>query len=374
MAGAAKGAISGGTKKKGSNKNTKTTTKVTKKVTKKTTTKNSSSGSKVSVNKPSAPANYKAASYSPAKYANGYTPGKYTSEYTQRLSNALNDVTNWQYDPLKDASYQSLAKVYNAQGNIAAKNSLADAAALNGGMSTSYAVSAAQQARNQYNQQLAAMVPELENAAYNRATGTLSALREADDTAYGRFRDTEADKQWLEGHKFDIWGANEQSRQWARGMNQDERQFRYTANYNKYRDLMSDYQWGMNYNYQIGRDKVADTQWTKEFELSKKGSSSGGGRSGGGGGGRSGGGGYSGYSGSGTSTTIGGATVKPGAGMDALSHAIADGKVTIGHGGKTKGTSSSSGSSGTTKKKKTSSGMSDAVYQKMYGRPKPKKK
>ena len=186
-----------------------------------------------------------------------YTPGTYTSQYGSRLDAALNDVTNFNYNPLKDASYQAMAKVYGERGNVAAKNTLADAAALNGGMQTSFAVSAAQQARNQYNQELAAMIPELEQAAYSRAQGTYNALRDADETAYGRFRDTEGDRQWKYGMDTD------------------------------------NYQFGLNYNYQLSRDKVADQQWAKEYALSKKGSSGGGGGSGRrSGGSRSGGGGY----------------------------------------------------------------------------------
>ena len=260
-------------------------TKATAKSSGKKTTKTTNKAKPIKVSKPK-----EVAAYTPTTYANAYKPGTYNSQYTDRLNTALDAVTNWKYDPLQDASYQALAKVYNAQGNIAAKNSMADAAALNGGYGTSYAVSAAQQSRNQYNQQLASLIPDLENAAYNRATGTLSALRDADNTAYGRFRDTEGDKQWMESHNFDIWNANETNRQWS-----------YTQNYNKYRDLMSDYQWGLNYNYQIGRDKVTDEQWAKEYDL-KKNSASGGGGGGGGGGRRSGGGG--GYSGGGNDNNV----------------------------------------------------------------------
>ena len=183
-----------------------------------------------------------------------YVPQTYTSQYGGQIDAALNDITNFKYDPLQDASYQALAKVYGARGNIAAKDTLADAAALNGGMQTSYAVSAAQQARNQYNQELASLIPDLEATAYNRAQTRYNALMDADNAAYNRFRDTEGDRQWG-----------------------------WTNQYNAYRDKMADY------------------QWAKEYALSKKGSSGGGG---GGGGRRSyGGGGGGGYSGS---TTTGG--------------------------------------------------------------------
>lgn len=197
-----------------------------------------------------------------------YSPGTYNSQYQGQLNSALDKVTNWEYDPLQDASYQALAKIYGARGNIAAKDSLADAAALNGGYGTSYAVSAAQQARNQYNQELAGYIPDLENAAYNRATGALSALRDADDTAYGRFRDSELDNQWA-----------------------------YQQNYQKYQDALSQYQWARGFNLDIYQQKLA--------EQAAKGS--GGGGSGGGGRRRSGGGYSGGYSG-GSSTNSGGLT------------------------------------------------------------------
>lgn len=222
----------------------------------KKSTKKKSSGSvypgKLSVSKPSR--------------ISSYVPGSYKSQYGSQIDSALNNAVNFKYDPMQDASYQALAKIYGARGNVAAKDTLADAASLNGGYGTSYAVSAAQQARNQYNQELAALIPDLEANAYNRAQTTYNLLRDADDTAYGRFRDREGDRQW-----------------------------KYGMDYDAYRDRMSDYQFGLNYNYQLSRDKVADNQWAKEYALSKKGSSGGGG---GGGGRRSYGGGGGSYTGS----------------------------------------------------------------------------
>lgn len=195
-----------------------------------------------------------------------FTPGTYTSQYADQLSGALDTVTNWKYDPLQDASYQSLAKVYGARGNQAAKNSLADAAALNGGYGTSYAVSAAQQARNQYNQELASLIPDLENTAYNRATNRLGVLRDADDTDYGRFRDTEGDRQWKYSADYNAYRDREADNQWL-----------YSQNYQRYQDALSQYQWALDYNNALYAQKQA----------AKK--SGGGGRrsSGGGGGGYS---------------------------------------------------------------------------------------
>ena len=164
--------------------------------------------------------------YNPEMYKSNYQIGNYQSQYQGQLDDALNRVTNWNYDPMQDANYRALAKVYSAQGNLAAKNSLADAAALNGGYGTSHAVSAAQQARNQYNQQLAAMIPELEQTAYTRAQGTLSALRDADNTAYGRFQDAEDAKRWLESHNFDVSKYNNQELLNMANLEMDKANFR----------------------------------------------------------------------------------------------------------------------------------------------------
>lgn len=203
-----------------------------------------------------------------------YQQPTYESKYQGQIDSALNNVTNrkeFTYDPLKDANYQALAKVYNKQGQQAAQNTMGDAAALNGGYGSSYAVTASQQARNDYNQMLASQIPALQETAYNRYLNdynmnvtALSALRDADDSAYGRYRDTVSDSQW-----------------------------KYGVDYQGYRDDVADSQWqktydrgvyesDRSYNYQKDRDKVSDSQWAQEFALQKKSVA---GRSGGGSGG-----------------------------------------------------------------------------------------
>lgn len=173
-----------------------------------------------------------------------YTLPEYSSQYQGQIDNAVNKVTNRQdftYDPLKDVNYQAMAKMYQQQGEQAAKNTLGDAAALNGGFGSSYAITASQQARNDYNQQLASQIPALYDAAYNRYMdgfnmdlASLDVLRNADDTAYGRYRDNVSDKQW-----------------------------RYDSDYQAYRDNVADSQWKSNYN----RDAY---EFNKNYGLSQK--------------------------------------------------------------------------------------------------------
>lgn len=266
---------------------------------KKSSSKSSYTPSYVPVAAPADIGPYVSTAVAPGPYAStavapaAYQAGTYDSQYGDQISNALNTVTNWKYDPMSDANYQALAKVYGVRGNIAAKNSLADAAALNGGYGTSYAVSAAQQARNQYNQELAALIPDLEANAFNKATTTLNALRDADDTAYGRFRDTEADKQWKYGQDYQAYRDTESDNQWKYGMDYNayrdkeaDSQWAYSQAYNRYQDALSQYQWALDYNNSLYAQKQAQKK--------SKGGGGGGRKSSGGGGYVSTGGGYTG--------------------------------------------------------------------------------
>lgn len=192
-------------------------------------------------------------------------PEAYKSQYSDQIASGMEKVTNreaFSYDPLKDANYQAMAKIYNQQGNKAAKDTMGDAASLNGGYGSSYAVTASQQVRSDYNQQLASQIPALQEAAYSKYKDAydmdvtnLQLLQDADNMAYGRYRDNVGDKQW-----------------------------KYDTDYQAYRDTVGDKQWQKSYNrsvyesdrdykYQKSRDKVADSQWAKEFALAKKGKS-----------------------------------------------------------------------------------------------------
>lgn len=189
---------------------------------------------------------------------------------TNPLDAALNKVTNreeFSYDPLKDANYQAMAKLYDRQGTKAAQDTMGDAAALNGGYGSSYAVTAAQQARNDYNQQLASQVPELQEAAYskymndyNMDLSAYQALKDADDTAYNRNRDTVADEQWQQSFDRDKYESDR------------------AYQYQQMRDTVADKQWkqsfdqsvkesNRDFDYGKWRDKQADKQWKKEQKL-----------------------------------------------------------------------------------------------------------
>lgn len=150
-----------------------------------------------------------ATKYNPMDYVQIAKPAAYKSAYQGQLDTARNQILNFKYNPMQDANYQALAKIYGARGNQAAKDTLGEAAALNGGFGTSYAVSAAQQARNQYNQELAALIPDLEQNAYSRLQSNYNVLMDADADAYKKYRDNVADYQWGKGLDMDIYQFND---------------------------------------------------------------------------------------------------------------------------------------------------------------------
>lgn len=72
------------------------------------------------------------------------------------------------YDAESDPTFSAYKKAYLREGDRATANALAQASAMTGGVPSSYAIGAAQQAGNYYAGQLADKVPELEQQAYGR--------------------------------------------------------------------------------------------------------------------------------------------------------------------------------------------------------------
>lgn len=178
--------------------------------------------------------------YKEPKYS---TPEAYKSQYTGQLNSLQNSVLNYgdfNYDFNADKKYQAYAKEYGRLGNLARQNTLGDIASNTGGYASSYATTASSEAQNDYNRQLTAMIPQLEEAAYGRwmdkynmNVSNYNIVKGADDTAYGRYRDDVSDVQWKYGMDWN----------------------RYT--YNK------------DYTYQQNRDKISDKQWNKQYSWQK---------------------------------------------------------------------------------------------------------
>ena len=179
----------------------------------------------------------------------------YVSQYGKGIADLTNKVVNRQaftYDPNTDAAFQASAKKYERLGDRARQNTLADFSANTGGIASSYAVSAASQAQNDYNQQLADLIPGLMDVAYNRYkseydmnNAALSQLQSLDNAAYGK------------------WSDN-------RAYNRDKYVSDRDYGYRQIRDKKADSQWLSDYRYRQSRDKVTDSQWNQEFGLENK--------------------------------------------------------------------------------------------------------
>lgn len=104
------------------------------------------------------------------------------ADYDKILQQVVNPEA-FAYDPTTDPTWSSYKKIYRREGDRAAENAMTRASVATGGVPSSYAVAAAQQAQNQYNAQMADMLPALRQNAYqeylnnyDRAVTGLSAL------------------------------------------------------------------------------------------------------------------------------------------------------------------------------------------------------
>lgn len=121
----------------------------------------------------------------------------YKSAYSTTINDLVNKAVNrqpFQYDPATDAAYQSYARQYTRLGDQAARDTLADVSAQTGGLPSSHAVTAAEQARSNYNQALTDKIPALMEAAYakyrdeyNDTLAGINTLQGIDDSLYNRF-------------------------------------------------------------------------------------------------------------------------------------------------------------------------------------------
>lgn len=189
---------------------------------------------------------------------NSAKPPAYTSKYDDLIDSNLNSILNrekFSYDPNTDALYQQYKDSYTRNGQTAMKDTMGNAALLTGGYGNSYAVTAGQQAYNNYMQQLADKIPELEQRAYERYRDDTSDLYNQSDLLntlesrdYGRYRDDVSD--YLNDRDYYYNAYN------------NERNF----DYGKYRDDVGDAKDDRNFNYQKDRDAVADSQWQKQYD------------------------------------------------------------------------------------------------------------
>ena len=114
-------------------------------------------------------------------------PGDYTSPYTERMEELLRQMEGrgpFTYDPSRDDTFQRYARLYQRQGQTAMEDALGQAAGLTGGYDSTYAQQAGQQEYGRYMQELAALVPQLQQNASRQARDRYESLEKQDYSNY----------------------------------------------------------------------------------------------------------------------------------------------------------------------------------------------
>lgn len=169
----------------------------------------------------------------------GYVSPTYNSPYIQQILGANSAIGKpapaFSYNYQSDPTYQALLQSYQQNAQIAGQNTLARAAAATGGMPSTYAVQAATAAQNQELNQLANMIPQLQQQAYSRYAdqrdynqqariAALNNLRGIEQENYGMFRDTVGDRHNEEDRDYNReWNANLEN--YNRSWKEDERTY-----------------------------------------------------------------------------------------------------------------------------------------------------
>lgn len=140
-------------------------------------------------------------------------PGAYNSRYNQQLDQILQKITNpqqFKYSFDGDALFKNYADRYVQQGKQASLDAMGQAAGLTGGYGNSYGQMVGQQTYDQYLQGLYDKGMDLYDRAWQRyqaeQNGLLdqfNVLSQADQTDYGRYRDTVGDWNQERGYLTD---------------------------------------------------------------------------------------------------------------------------------------------------------------------------
>lgn len=155
-------------------------------------------------------------------------PGSYDNAYSGAINKLIDQAVNrqpFQYDPATDAAYQAYARQYTRMGNQAAQDTLADVAAQTGGLASSYATTAASQARANYNQALTDKIPELMQLAY--------------DKYRNQYQDTMSNIDMLTGLSNSLYGRYADKRDFDQAVKQYEQQLAQSQNAQKYEQMLN---------------------------------------------------------------------------------------------------------------------------------------
>jgi hypothetical protein len=123
----------------------------------------------------------------------------YTNRYDPTIQSLLGDIVNrpeFSYNKDTDPNWGAYAKQYRREGELASRDAMAAASARSGGLQSSSAATAGQQASNYYASKLSDMLPQLYQQAYDRYSNEYQMKRQAlgdvyqqEQADYGKYVD-----------------------------------------------------------------------------------------------------------------------------------------------------------------------------------------
>ena len=161
---------------------------------------------------------------------------------------ALLNRTPFSYDAASDPLYQQYRKQYTREADRSAEDVLGKAAVMTGGMPSTAAVAASQQASDYQMSQMTDKIPELQQLAYSMYQDKLSGDRTDLNTLIG-----------LEDNNYNRWLAD---RNYLYQLARDQVGDQQTADalaYQKQQDKL-------NYDYQKERDAIEDARYNAEWQ------------------------------------------------------------------------------------------------------------
>lgn len=161
---------------------------------------------------------------------------------------ALLNRTPFSYDAASDPLYQQYRKQYTREADRSAEDVLGKAAVMTGGMPSTAAVTASQQASDYQMSQMTDKIPELQQLAYGMYMDGVNLDRQNLNTLIG-----------LEDNNYKRWLSN---RDYLYQLARDQVGDQQTADalaYQKQQDKL-------NYNYQKERDAIDDARYNAEWQ------------------------------------------------------------------------------------------------------------
>lgn len=151
----------------------------------------------------------------------------------QDLTDQLLNRPNFSYDHTQDPLYQQYADIYTREGQRAMLDTLGAVSARTGGLASSYATSAANQANNYYMSQLSDKIPELQQLAYsmyqdqgNQLMNMLNMVTSLEQGDYAKFQDQlnqwNTDRNFNYGLTQDKIANDRYEKEWAYQLQQDQ--------------------------------------------------------------------------------------------------------------------------------------------------------